>query len=175
MDHDAEPLEQFLDPVNERCRNYEFEKLRFRWYRTVTLPCNWKLAMEAFNESYHVQTTHRQVLNWLEDYSNSGSYGRHSAFWYPTSENGPHQMTGSSRLGREPLQDARQYILGFVEHFHKELAAIIPPRAYEATQRLLTEVAAAASPRSEEHTSELQSLMRISYAVFCLKKQKKTT
>src|SRR3546814_6548605 len=28
-------------------------------------------------------------------------------------------------------------------------------------------------PRSEEHTSELQSLMRISYAVFCLKKKKK--
>src|SRR3546814_10348985 len=29
--------------------------------------------------------------------------------------------------------------------------------------------------RSEEHTSELQSLMRISYAVFCLKKNKNTT
>src|SRR3546814_4156854 len=28
--------------------------------------------------------------------------------------------------------------------------------------------------RSEEHTSELQSLMRISYAVFCLKKKKRT-
>src|SRR3546814_2501058 len=42
-------------------------------------------------------------------------------------------------------------------------------------------VMAAAAPnltpltlRSEEHTSELQSLMRISYAVFCLKKKKKT-
>src|SRR3546814_2251680 len=31
------------------------------------------------------------------------------------------------------------------------------------------------SSRSEEHTSELQSLMRISYAVFCLKKKKKST
>src|SRR3546814_10509175 len=31
-----------------------------------------------------------------------------------------------------------------------------------------------APPRSEEHTSELQSLMRISYAVFCLKKKKIT-
>src|SRR3546814_5581469 len=30
-------------------------------------------------------------------------------------------------------------------------------------------------PRSEEHTSELQSLMRISYAVFCLKKKKQHT
>src|SRR3546814_9532503 len=32
-----------------------------------------------------------------------------------------------------------------------------------------------ANPRSEEHTSELQSLMRISYAVFCLKKKKQHT
>src|SRR3546814_5142779 len=31
----------------------------------------------------------------------------------------------------------------------------------------------ASTSRSEEHTSELQSLMRISYAVFCLKKKKK--
>src|SRR3546814_7465717 len=34
-------------------------------------------------------------------------------------------------------------------------------------------VATLRSRRSEEHTSELQSLMRISYAVFCLKKKKK--
>src|SRR3546814_5693187 len=33
---------------------------------------------------------------------------------------------------------------------------------------------AAVRPRSEEHTSELQSLMRISYAVFCLKKKNTT-
>src|SRR3546814_3719798 len=32
--------------------------------------------------------------------------------------------------------------------------------------------ASPSAPRSEEHTSELQSLMRISYAVFCLKKKK---
>src|SRR3546814_7842533 len=43
--------------------------------------------------------------------------------------------------------------------------------------RLLQRIEAALAQvgeRSEEHTSELQSLMRISYAVFCLKKKKKT-
>src|SRR3546814_9969229 len=35
-----------------------------------------------------------------------------------------------------------------------------------------TKILAALVKRSEEHTSELQSLMRISYAVFCLKKKK---
>src|SRR3546814_4463962 len=40
---------------------------------------------------------------------------------------------------------------------------------------MLTAITHAAMYRSEEHTSELQSLMRISYAVFCLKKKKKNT
>src|SRR3546814_10269364 len=39
---------------------------------------------------------------------------------------------------------------------------------------LYASLIAASAPRSEEHTSELQSLMRISYAVFCLKKKIKT-
>src|SRR3546814_9942323 len=38
-----------------------------------------------------------------------------------------------------------------------------------------TWIGAGSYTRSEEHTSELQSLMRISYAVFCLKKKKKNT
>src|SRR3546814_8105283 len=46
--------------------------------------------------------------------------------------------------------------------------------AGEAKPKLL-ERAATVGVRSEEHTSELQSLMRISYAVFCLKKKKKNT
>src|SRR3546814_1117283 len=43
-----------------------------------------------------------------------------------------------------------------------------------ALQRRRTRNYSARALRSEEHTSELQSLMRISYAVFCLKKKKKT-
>src|SRR3546814_4413150 len=50
-------------------------------------------------------------------------------------------------------------------------------RAFQAEDRALArldaELAELLLVRSEEHTSELQSLMRISYAVFCLKKKKK--
>src|SRR3546814_2730964 len=42
-------------------------------------------------------------------------------------------------------------------------------RMYEFLDRLVTIALPRARDRSEEHTSELQSLMRISYAVFCLK------
>src|SRR3546814_1108762 len=43
----------------------------------------------------------------------------------------------------------------------------------EVEAQLLQRVEQRRVGRSEEHTSELQSLMRISYAVFCLKKKKK--
>src|SRR3546814_5840298 len=42
----------------------------------------------------------------------------------------------------------------------------------DALGQVLADSTAAHPARSEEHTSELQSLMRISYAVFCLKKKK---
>src|SRR3546814_6238645 len=66
----------------------------------------------------------------------------------------------------------------FVEAGHRstmlalcDAAAIGNPLDYEAAFK--QRVSDAGSERSEEHTSELQSLMRISYAVFCLKKKKK--
>src|SRR3546814_2315516 len=52
------------------------------------------------------------------------------------------------------------------------LAATSSHGAMASTTRGSGRVDAWLSRRSEEHTSELQSLMRISYAVFCLKKKK---
>src|SRR3546814_5566921 len=45
----------------------------------------------------------------------------------------------------------------------------------ELDRKVMADLAMNEDARSEEHTSELQSLMRISYAVFCLKKKKKET
>src|SRR3546814_2936044 len=58
-------------------------------------------------------------------------------------------------------------------------AFLAAPFFFSAAASALAEALAAASDffalRSEEHTSELQSLMRISYAVFCLKKKNTNT
>src|SRR3546814_10374479 len=63
---------------------------------------------------------------------------------------------------------------------HRGLASQIDQRVEHRLQPALGDVAIEplgerleVDVRSEEHTSELQSLMRISYAVFCLKKKKK--
>src|SRR3546814_9760260 len=59
------------------------------------------------------------------------------------------------------------------EDRRKTYSPILPvcPRTGLVLQVPLTEWNAEAGTRSEEHTSELQSLMRISYAVLCLKKK----
>src|SRR3546814_8987510 len=49
-----------------------------------------------------------------------------------------------------------------------------PARADRGEDRAFARAVERTSRRSEEHTSELQSLMRISYAVFCLKKKSTT-
>src|SRR3546814_1071782 len=53
----------------------------------------------------------------------------------------------------------------------RDLPASAPPRVRVRRAPCLKAVDRIRSHRSEEHTSELQSLMRISYAVFCLKKK----
>src|SRR3546814_2569255 len=55
-------------------------------------------------------------------------------------------------------------------------SALLTPAPWSAAtaSSFMATALLAALARSEEHTSELQSLMRISYAVFCLKKKKNT-
>src|SRR3546814_4473868 len=57
----------------------------------------------------------------------------------------------------------------------RKLMADYQPLAASSAARKLSALRQFFAFRSEEHTSELQSLMRISYAVFCLKKKKQTT
>src|SRR3546814_4654128 len=59
--------------------------------------------------------------------------------------------------------------LDVLAHAHRERVDLRMLRGQRIEQRLHADEGLA--PRSEEHTSELQSLMRISYAVFCLKKK----
>src|SRR3546814_9886961 len=60
---------------------------------------------------------------------------------------------------------------GIEQRLHQSPIRVHSEQAEPEAAAELQDGAAVPSPRSEEHTSELQSLMRISYAVFCLKKK----
>src|SRR3546814_9731039 len=69
-------------------------------------------------------------------------------------------------------EDAANAMAFAVQRFASEGAGSFSLRSTEDSLKALLNKTVS---RSEEHTSELQSLMRISYAVFCLKKKKKIT
>src|SRR3546814_2376068 len=77
--------------------------------------------------------------------------------------NDPQILGHEPALGQQPVF----HVIGRIHLHQRPNQMAVAPRRRGARQRL----AFAVGQRSEEHTSELQSLMRISYAVFCLKKK----
>jgi phenylpropionate dioxygenase-like ring-hydroxylating dioxygenase large terminal subunit len=145
LDEKAGSLAKFLDPVAERCAPYEFEKLRTRWFKTVIVKCNWKVAVEAFNEFYHVTATHAQLQRYQDDVSRCYTFGDHGMMSYPPELN---RMWGSpaARTGMPIPSDYREAIVAGVDEFERTLKAIWSPRAVAATHRLMTELPADTSP-----------------------------
>lgn len=138
MDTDAEPLATYLAPVPERVDKFEFEAMRYRWYKSVRLPCNWKVALEAFNEGYHVAATHPQILDTVgDDRTQSFTFGRHGMFGYPA-QTRP-LGSPSPRTGKPVPADLRPGIIRFHDEMEYTLKAIYTDRDASASRRLLTE------------------------------------
>ena len=144
MDPDCQPLAEFLAPMNQKCELFEFEKLHPQWYKSVVVPANWKVALGAFTEFYHVQTTHTQMLTYTNDYSISRTMGRHGWISYSGGTGLP--VGRSPRLPPKEVPDYREYLFEYADQFKNDLAAMQTERAFQATQRLRTEVAADAPP-----------------------------
>src|SRR3546814_4777118 len=102
---------------------FQLQNMRPRWRNWTIFDCNWKVALEAFNETYHVPGTHPEFSE-FGDFTGWGRpQGKHSYIGYDTGE-GPKENASKLRLGA-------------------------------GDPRITT------AQRAEEHTSELQSLMRI--------------
>ncbi|AIT79808.1 (2Fe-2S)-binding protein [Novosphingobium pentaromativorans US6-1] len=70
-DEDAPSFRETMGPLADRMEEQGLSELRAEWWYGTVLPANWKLAMEAFQESYHVLRTHPQLHHAAPDYWNS--------------------------------------------------------------------------------------------------------
>src|SRR3546814_4201050 len=89
---------------------------------------------------------------------------------------GGHSMSSSARLPHRLAlfgKGARAFAGILAAHQHAAFARVMLPKGRVGGDAAFIDAErdALRRLRSEEHTSELQSLMRISYAVFCLKKK----
>ena len=141
FDLDCEPLAEFLAPMPQYIDPFAFDKLRIRWHYSVKVPCNWKVALEAFSEGYHVAATHPQLLpTYGDDYTFAKAMGKHGMFLYDRSMQPP--GTPSPRLEREMPEDIRPGIISALDILDRTLKAIVTPRDAVASRRLMTEAAA---------------------------------
>jgi phenylpropionate dioxygenase-like ring-hydroxylating dioxygenase large terminal subunit len=68
MDDDAEPLLDFLDPLPEHLKAYNFKDMKIIKDLQTPWPCNWKIGHDAFIEVYHVHAVHPEILPFFNDY-----------------------------------------------------------------------------------------------------------
>ena len=73
----VQTLREWLEPVASLIDPFEFEKMRYRFRYWGIFDCNWKVALEAFLEPYHVQGTHPQLIKYGDFYSFSKAFGLH--------------------------------------------------------------------------------------------------
>lgn len=144
MDPDIEPLLDYLAPVPEFIDPYRLEDCRIEWYKTIRFPCNWKTVANAFNENYHVETTHSQLNKFGLGKSPGFVRGRHAHFRV--------EMAAGATAGQNLGTGGAQFrdLIETIEVRETErydwLLALSSPHSVTAARRLRSEISPDASP-----------------------------
>jgi phenylpropionate dioxygenase-like ring-hydroxylating dioxygenase large terminal subunit len=140
LDGNAEPLEEYLYPLPERLALFNIEDMRYTWHKTVTLPCNWKTALEAFSESYHVPGTHPQLIRPLEHSVRPASRREllDDPSWAPSQALGRHvaRYLIEARDPANPRYADKKSLVAISEYHVKELRALHTKKEASAAEEL---------------------------------------
>jgi phenylpropionate dioxygenase-like ring-hydroxylating dioxygenase large terminal subunit len=129
LDPDAGPLGDFLDPLPALLGPYHLDQMRLRASLSTIIDANWKAVVDAFNEGYHVQGTHPQLLPWTDDVSlDYEALGIHAH--YGRLPNARRQLRPSPRLGLaegdyDEGEILEAFIAGLGGLFYKDESALV--------------------------------------------------
>ncbi|MCB2073809.1 MAG: aromatic ring-hydroxylating dioxygenase subunit alpha [Novosphingobium sp.] len=98
LDPDCMPLREYLEPAASMLDPFQLENMRTRWRKWVIFECNWKVAMEAFCETYHVPGTHPEFMEFGQFRGWGRNQGLHSNIGYDAPK-GQEEDAAKLRLG----------------------------------------------------------------------------
>ncbi len=147
MDDAAPPLAEWMGTCGQVLDHFDLAGLRYKWRQWAIYPCNWKTAIEAFLEPYHVAGTHTQLLAYGDYYALSKQYGWHSVSSYDTRDS-KFQMSesaGTTRAGKG--NDARVSTYQLIkENYETVNYSASTETLVKAASRLVDELPESASP-----------------------------
>jgi phenylpropionate dioxygenase-like ring-hydroxylating dioxygenase large terminal subunit len=133
IDPHIQPLREYLGPLVAALDPYQFEDCRFRWYKTVIVPCNWKVVVDAFNEAYHAPATHPWVFKYGAPMSYTRAFGIHGAFWQ-RSPLSPH--LGENVLTPAPMLPLRERLNYFMTKMSERARVMVSSYMVAAAERI---------------------------------------
>lgn len=109
LDSAGPSLRDYLGVIPGHLDCYEFDRMVCTNNVTIPWECNWKTSVDAFNETYHVQGIHPQIMPWHDDVNiQIDCYDRHSRFLAPF-------MAPSPRLSHEEMQKLDPVMRGVLQ------------------------------------------------------------
>ena len=147
MNPDSEPLEEFLGDAGRILSHFQLDRMRYKWRQWVVYPCNWKTALEAFMEPYHVTGTHSQLLAHGEYYAYSAAYGLHGVSGFDQRDPAFKMSQSSSVTRAGKGEDARVSTYELIEENYRTLkGAASTDTLVNAASRLKDELPEGTAP-----------------------------
>lgn len=103
LDPACAPLADYLGVLPAMLDAYQLQNMRPRWRKWIVFECNWKVALDAFSETYHVSTTHPEFNAFGQFRGWARNHGLHTNIGYEAAK-GREEDAGKLRLG---IGDAR--------------------------------------------------------------------
>ena len=99
MDPESGPLRDYLEPAASMLDPFQLQNMRNRWRRWLVFDCNWKVAMEAFAEIYHVEATHPEFMQFGTFAGWGRAQGLHSNIGYDAPKGMDENQSAKLRIG----------------------------------------------------------------------------
>jgi phenylpropionate dioxygenase-like ring-hydroxylating dioxygenase large terminal subunit len=143
MDPNCQTLREYLEPAVSMLTPYELDKMRYSWRQWIHFPCNWKVALEAFNESFHADVSHPELARfgtnawWCKGENHCGWHGQ-GAPRTPGQKKG--KGNGAGTFVTAPGADARVVAAEFQLHLVDTLNAMTTATLVNVAKRLVDEL-----------------------------------